>query len=155
MPVPGVLRLVRRNRLRSLTGADSLGSSAGASPRRLRATLTAEILLAAGAREVHLPFAFKQTVRSRKELTGLYERRIKPAEIMVISLHPMGTCRMGADPKRSVTDSYGECHDVKNLFVADASLFPTSITVNPQETIMALSTRIAEYINENAERYFG
>lgn len=46
--------------------------------------------------------------------------------MMVFSAHQMGTARMGASPKTSAVDERGECWHVRNLYVADASLFPTS-----------------------------
>ena len=49
----------------------------------------------------------------------------------------------------------GETHDVKGLFVADASLFPTSTMVNPQITVYTLSSYVAAQINERAADYFG
>ncbi len=51
---------------------------------------------------------------------------------------------MGADPATSVVNGDGESHDVKGLYIADAGLLPTSIIVNPQVTVYALATRIAE-----------
>jgi choline dehydrogenase-like flavoprotein len=61
----------------------------------------------------------------------------------VLTVHAMGTARMGSDPKRSVVDGWGWLHGLENVQVADASLFPTPIGVNPQITIMALATRNA------------
>jgi choline dehydrogenase-like flavoprotein len=53
---------------------------------------------------------------------------------------------MGSDPKTSVTNSYGQVHDVDNLFVADASLHVTNGGFNPVLTIMALAYRVSDYI---------
>src|SRR6266705_4151007 len=53
--------------------------------------------------------------------------------------HLMGTARMGADPARSVVDSFGRAHDVPNLFIADGSIFVTSGSANPTCTISALA----------------
>jgi choline dehydrogenase-like flavoprotein len=64
--------------------------------------------------------------------------------------HLMGTARMGDDPARSVVDSYGRCHDVSNLFVADGSIFVTSGSANPTCTITALALRVARHIVETA-----
>jgi len=61
----------------------------------------------------------------------------------MMAFHPQGTCRMGEDRQRAVTDSFGAHHGIRNLTVADASLFPSSCKVNPQITIMALASRIA------------
>ncbi|MDG4889781.1 GMC family oxidoreductase [Mesorhizobium sp. WSM4887] len=60
--------------------------------------------------------------------------------------HLMGTARMGNDPETSVVDAFGRCHDVPNLFVADASAFVTSAAVNPTLTAQALALRSAEHI---------
>ena len=60
--------------------------------------------------------------------------------------HIAGTARMGTDPQKSVTDPTGRCHDLENLFVADASTFVTSSCLNPTLTAQALSLRIADYI---------
>jgi len=60
--------------------------------------------------------------------------------------HMMGGCRMGNDPKTSVTNSFGQTHDIPNLFVCSASLFVTSGGGNPTNTVMALAARSADYI---------
>jgi len=60
--------------------------------------------------------------------------------------HQAGTCRMGNDPKTSVTDKYGRIHNAPNLFVADASLHVTNGGFNPALTIMANAFRIGGYI---------
>jgi choline dehydrogenase-like flavoprotein len=63
------------------------------------------------------------------------------------SSHVFGTCRMGTDPRQSVLDSYGRSHRWKNLFVADASVFPSSGGGEaPSLTIEALAIRTAEHI---------
>jgi choline dehydrogenase-like flavoprotein len=53
---------------------------------------------------------------------------------------------MGTDPVTSVCDAHGAVHDTEQLLVADASLFPGPVGVNPQLTVMALATRVAERI---------
>lgn len=60
--------------------------------------------------------------------------------------HQAGTCRMGNDPKTSVTDKYGRVHSTPNLFVADGSLHVTNGGFNPALTIMALGYRVGGYI---------
>jgi len=66
--------------------------------------------------------------------------------------HAMGSCRMGDDPKSSVVNSYGQCHDVGNLFVCDTSVFVTGAGVNPTLTGMAIADRAAGYIAEAGGR---
>jgi len=60
--------------------------------------------------------------------------------------HQAGTCRMGNDPRSSVTDKFGRVHSTPNLFVADGSLHVTNGGFNPALTIMALGFRIGGYI---------
>lgn len=62
----------------------------------------------------------------------------------LISTHMQGGCRMGDDPVRSVVDRNCESHEVKGLFVGDASVIPRTLSVNPSLTVMALATRLAE-----------
>lgn len=62
--------------------------------------------------------------------------------------HQCGTARMGIDPNTSVVDTFGRCHDHSNLFIADASVLPTSAAVNPALTIAALAIRTAKHIEE-------
>ncbi|HRY50630.1 MAG TPA: GMC family oxidoreductase [Candidatus Paceibacterota bacterium] len=63
--------------------------------------------------------------------------------------HQAGTCRMGNDPKTSVTNKFGQVHDIPNLFVADGSLHVTNGGFNPVLTIMALGYWIGDYIRKN------
>jgi choline dehydrogenase-like flavoprotein len=66
--------------------------------------------------------------------------------------HEVGTCRMGADPKTSVLNSYCQSHEIKNLFVVDGSCFTTFSEKNPTLTIAALAVRSARYIAERRRR---
>lgn len=115
--------------------------------------LLAEVFFAAGAKKCYLPFSGFSEIRSIDDIPRIYEHKIRPTDMEMLTVHVMGTCRMGIDPKRSVVGPFGEFHNVQGLYVADASVFPTSIGVNPQETIMALATRTAEHIAENFARY--
>jgi choline dehydrogenase-like flavoprotein len=68
--------------------------------------------------------------------------------------HLMGTARMGNDPERSVVNAWGRCHDVKNLFIVDGSVFVTSGGVNPTCTIQALALYIADSIKQRLATLF-
>jgi len=70
----------------------------------------------------------------------------------IMGTHLLGTCRMGENPKTSVTDPFGRAHDVTNLFIADGSLFPCGTPANPTLTIQALATRVALRMVERFER---
>jgi len=63
--------------------------------------------------------------------------------------HLVGGARMGSDPHTSVTNSFGQTHDIPNLFVCDGSLLPTQGSANPGLTIQALAARTADYIISN------
>ncbi len=67
------------------------------------------------------------------------------------SRHLIGTCRMGRDPKTSVVNSFGNAHDVPNLFIVDGSNFVTSGRQQPTATIQALAYRSAEHIAQKAK----
>jgi choline dehydrogenase-like flavoprotein len=64
------------------------------------------------------------------------------------SIHELGTCRMGNDPKTSVLNQFNQSHDIKNLFVVDGSAFVTGGSQNPTLTICALAMRSADYLAE-------
>jgi choline dehydrogenase-like flavoprotein len=64
------------------------------------------------------------------------------------SIHEVGTCRMGDDPKKSVLNKWNQSHDHKNLFVVDGACFTSAGWQNPTMTILALSMRASEYMAE-------
>jgi choline dehydrogenase-like flavoprotein len=76
----------------------------------------------------------------------LRERPIGANQLPFFSAHVNGTCRLGTDPRTAGTDPHGERFGAPGVFVADGSLLPTAPGVNPQETIYAVSTIIAERI---------
>ncbi len=77
-------------------------------------------------------------------------KEVLATPLLSTGYHLMGTAGMGADPAGSVVDGHGRCHDVKNLFIVDGSVFVTSGAVNPTSTIQALALYIAYYIKANA-----
>ncbi len=108
-----------------------------------------EIAFAAGAKKVYTFVAGHTELRSRADLERLRASRIGPLDYLALSAwHPMGTCRMGSDPSSSVVNHTGETWDVPNLYISDASTFPSALGVNPQLTIMAQALRIAGHIDE-------
>jgi len=68
------------------------------------------------------------------------------------SIHELGTCRMGDDPKTSVLNKWNQSHDIKNLFVVDASSFVSGGWQNPTMTILALSMRASEHLAEEMRK---
>lgn len=94
----------------------------------MRAT---EVLKAAGARDI--------MVESPVKMAGW---------------HLMGTARMGTDPERSVVNEWGRCHDVRNVFIVDGSVFVTAGGVNPTSTIQALALYIADTMKSKLANLF-
>ena len=115
--------------------------------------LIAEMLFAAGARQIWLPFEGVPPLTTADGARRLYRERIPPRTMELLTVHMMGTAALGGDRSRAVCDGWGVFHDAAGLMVADASLFPTPIGVNPMETIMALATRAAGHVIDNAERF--
>lgn len=68
------------------------------------------------------------------------------------NVHECGTARMGNDPKKSVVNSFGQLHDMKNVFVTDGAVFVTQGCYEPTLTIMAISARAGDYIASEARK---
>ena len=66
--------------------------------------------------------------------------------------HEVGGARMGTDPKKSVTNAFGQTWDVKNLFITDAAPFCSNADKNPTLTIMALAWRASDYLLEELRK---
>jgi len=123
----------------------------GAMVRATRAS--AKIFFAAGAVRVHAPSA-DPTLIERADAGRvdqlIDERHFLLGRVSVSAAHLMGGCGMGRSAADSVTDSLGRVHGVPWLRVADASLFPDSLQINPYLTIMALADRVADGIKADA-----
>ncbi len=115
--------------------------------------LLCELLFGAGARKIYLPFDGVDTLYGPDDIARVLDRPIAKGGMEVVTVHMMGTARMGADRATAVTDSYGNVYDADRLLVCDASLFPTPIGVNPCMTIQTLATRNAAHILNNRRRY--
>ena len=102
-----------------------------------------ELMFAAGARKVLLPFDDLPEVSSPDEVRKIRSRPPNPRGIELMTVHIMGSARMACERSRGATDPFGRVFDVPGLFVGDGSLFPSPVGVNPQETIMALVARNA------------
>jgi choline dehydrogenase-like flavoprotein len=76
------------------------------------------------------------------------------APLRVAGWHLMGTARMGRDPERSVVNEWGRCHDVRNLFIVDGSLFVTAAAVNPTNTLQALALYVGDTMHKNLSNLF-
>lgn len=101
-----------------------------------------ETFLAAGAKELFLPVLGLPGMTA-DEFRAFDLERIPMSRLECASQHPLGTARMGVSAAESAVDPYGESWDVRELFVADGSILPSSLGVNPQLTVMTMATRIA------------
>jgi choline dehydrogenase-like flavoprotein len=111
----------------------------------------ARLLLAAGAREVTIPAIPPVRLTTSRELDALDLSFVRPHSVPITAVHPMGTLRMGEDPTRSAVRSTGEHHHLRGLFVADGSLFPTSLGGPPQISIYAFALHLAPHVVERAK----
>jgi choline dehydrogenase-like flavoprotein len=116
----------------------------------------AEIFFAAGARKVWTNIQGYTEFNSPRELLDFDAGKVRGTHYDVLmAFHPQGTCPMGVDPGESVVSPTGECHDVAGLYIADASVFPTSVERNPQLAINVMATLIAGNIEEALEERCG
>ncbi|MDP3512956.1 MAG: GMC family oxidoreductase, partial [Sulfuritalea sp.] len=108
----------------------------------------ARVLFASGARRVYIPASQRVVIENKRQVDSVIDAlKNEPARYRYTSFHPQGTCRMGSNPAKSVVNTKGESHDVKNLYIADASILPTSHGYPISLTVYALSSYIADQIN--------
>jgi choline dehydrogenase-like flavoprotein len=107
---------------------------------KVRAALKrlAEMAFASGARRVSFPTIRPTVMTSPDELRALDSLPLGPADVTFFSYHPQGTARLGA-----VTDGDGAVQGARDLYVMDASLFPTPVGVNTQVSVMGVSTLLS------------
>jgi choline dehydrogenase-like flavoprotein len=108
--------------------------------------ILAKVFFAAGAERLVVPVHGFDEMRSPADIEKFARADIRPSDLELGAFHPLGTARMGHDPKTSVVRTDLEAHEVRGLYVVDGSVFPSPLGVNPQVTIMALATRAAETI---------
>jgi choline dehydrogenase-like flavoprotein len=106
----------------------------------------ARIHLANGAREIVAFHANPVRITKESDLAGIDSMEMAPNRIAVFTAHQMGGCRMGNDPSKSVVNPQLRHHVVENLFVVDGSVFPTSLGVNPMESIYGIASWASEYV---------
>ncbi len=124
-----------RGRVGSLAGRPVIRYSlceADVAKFRLGLARIRELFIAAGAREVYLPLP-----------AGVEPERARVRDLKLLAFHPLGTARADARAAHGVVDGDLALHGVRGLYVADGSVVPSALGVNPQLTIMALATRLA------------
>lgn len=116
--------------------------------KRVQASIeaAARLQLAAGAREVYTLHTQPKIVRHERDLPAVRRAPVHANHVGLFSAHVNGTCRMGTNPRTAVTTPDAERFGVRGLYIADGSLLPTALGVNPQATIMALASLMSERI---------
>lgn len=108
----------------------------------------AKVLEAAGATEIYSPhpkpLVYTPGPGAHEQWAEEFRRVGFKKDQTFFSFHQMGSCRMGVDPTRSAIDAANETHEVRNLFVLDASTFPTPSGVNPMVSIYGIAHRGAK-----------
>ena len=110
----------------------------------------AELMWAAGATRVVLPLAGLPELR-HEERHRLARHPVRPADLKLMGFHPLGTARAAADPAHGALDGDLALHGAQGIHVADGSAVPGPLGVNPQITIMALATRLADHVATHEE----
>lgn len=95
-----------------------------------------------------------ESIEFEKYVESVRKEGVKEARMQVFSAHQMSSCRMAASPDDGPTSPTGELYECKNLYIADASAFPSSLGINPMVTIEALSHMISKDIIKNIERSY-
>lgn len=108
--------------------------------------LAARALLAAGADEVWTSHIVPTRISDEGDLQSLASLPYRSCHLALTSTSPLGTCAMGSQPDRSVTDGGGRVHVAQGLYVADASLLPTAPGVPLGTTVSALAFHVADTI---------
>ncbi|KAK6117438.1 hypothetical protein DH2020_048822 [Rehmannia glutinosa] len=118
------------------------------------------ILAGAGAEEIGTQHITGRALNVKRASEEEFERFVKEESSRplrdlstpICSAHQMGSCRMGVDPEKSAVNPKGETWEVEGLFVADSSVFPTALGVNPMVTIQAIAYCIAQSVVEVLDR---
>jgi choline dehydrogenase-like flavoprotein len=108
--------------------------------------ILARVYFAGGAHTVYPNINGFDEFRSLDDVERFRRAHVTARDFDITAYHPLGTTRMGADPRASVISPDFQVHDTPGVYVTDGSAVPTSPAVNPQLTIMALATRASERI---------
>ncbi len=111
----------------------------------------AELLFAAQAQKVWIPQAEPVQLRSPAELARAHDIDLDFSQLTAV--HPMASCPMSDDPLLGPVDSQGRHHSAQGLWIADGSLFPTSIGGPPQLSIYALGLHVGRAVVQAAGRF--
>ena len=106
-----------------------------------------KIYLEAGAEKIYSSAHGWKPMRSYADLQSNLKLKLSAKDIDISAYHPLGSCHMSGHPGRSVCNPNGETYEIDNLFIADGSVIPPSLGVNPQVTIASVAARIGDFIS--------
>ncbi len=113
-------------------------------------SILAKLWFGIGADYVISPHVDIPKIKNENDILRLEKAVLeRPGGLRLGSAHPQGGNRMGADSTNSVVNSDCKVHEFDNLYVCDASVFPTALGVNPQLTVMALAAMVADKLIAN------
>ena len=101
-----------------------------------------------GGRAPRDPAGRARARAARRRRGPLEQLELQPRDLKLMGFHPLGTARAHRDPARGVVDGDLAVHGVRGVHVADGAAVPGPLGVNPQITIMALATRLAQHLLE-------
>ncbi|KDP37817.1 hypothetical protein JCGZ_06719 [Jatropha curcas] len=118
------------------------------------------ILAAAGAEEIGTHHSKGRSLNVKKASYKEFDkfvkressRSLRDLSTQICSAHQMGSCRMGIDPRNSVVNEMGETWEVEGLFIADTSVFPAALGVNPMVTVQAIAYCTAQSVLQLLKR---
>jgi choline dehydrogenase-like flavoprotein len=109
-----------------------------------------------GARRIIIPHRNLSIIDREDDIPKLIDKILHdPKNLLLGSAHPQSGNRIGADAVDSVVDSNCRVHGLGNLFVCDASVFPTAVGVNPQISVMTIASIIASRIRRDWDAQYG
>lgn len=109
--------------------------------------MLAEVQAAAGAKQLIFPFTDLEgpiSVDRNSKFDWVLDKKFNPGSLSVGSAHPHGSIQAADSPEKGAVDPNLELYGHKNIFVIDASVYPTGLSVNPQITTMSFALRAAE-----------
>src|SRR5215831_5807107 len=117
--------------------------------------IIAKMWLALGAKQIVSSHRNMMILKNEGDIPKLVDKVLNdPKNLLLGSAHPQSGNRIGSSPEDSVVDSDCRVHGFKNLFVCDASVFPTSVGVNPQITVMTVASIVASRIVKDWENKY-
>ncbi|MBM9499628.1 GMC family oxidoreductase [Leptospira sp. 201903071] len=120
--------------------------------------MLAEVQAAAGAKELIFPFPDMEEpvkVDRNTKFDWVLEKKFNPGSLIVGSAHPHGSIQAADTPEKGAVDPSLELYGHKNIFVIDASVYPTGLSVNPQITTMSFALRASEELASKKQEKLG